>query len=498
LYAADSFLQLNSNPDTVATLPAAGILEARPFALDELRRYEAGTPLDQLNTGDGGATFIPSANDPDAARAARFYAGALQFTQRPTEAFGYTISYHGLKADRTLRNGPAGVRADAGLQPFGGSSHAEFEGRVHTLSGRTDFRLGRAHLVTAGYEFERESYANRSFVFNPAGSSISIAPGSESDVSAAQRSHAFFVQDQVRLLGDRLQLSAAFRAQAFSLTQPDFNPAANAPYRGRFDAPPAAYTGDGSVAYTFRSMGTKLRGHVGNGYRTPSLYERFGTFFSGFSNSFNALGDPTLRPERSIAFDAGIDQSAFDNRLRASATYFYTRLQEVVGFGDVTTFDRPFGGYLNTGGGLARGLELSLATAPTRSLDLNAAYTYTNSDQRRPAAAEGVVSAFVIPEHQFSLVATQRVTRRLLLNFDLTAMGEYLAPIFSNTSFRTRVYRFGGTVKADAGASYTLPITDARGVRFFGQVENLFDREYYESGFRMPGATARAGVQFNF
>ena len=54
------------------------------------------------------------------------------------------------------------------------------------------------------------------------------------------------------------------------------------------------------------------------------------------------------------------------------------------------------------------------------------------------------------------------------------------------------------TVAACRGRRATLPLADARSLRFFGKVENLFDRENYESGFRTPGRTARVGAAFNF
>src|SRR5205807_2567742 len=162
-------------------------------------------------------------------------------------------------------------------------------GSTNTLDARTDFRIGSHNLVNAGYEFERESYLNQSFDVTPAGNST---------VDVSERSNTFFAQDQLRFLDDRLQLSAGFRAQTFRLRAPRFTPSAGAPYAGiNFTSPPVAYTGDGSVAYLFRSTGTKLRAHVGNGYREPSLFERFGTFFSGFFG-FSALGDPRLAPER--------------------------------------------------------------------------------------------------------------------------------------------------------------------------------------------------------
>ena len=77
------------------------------------------------------------------------------------------------------------------------------------------------------------------------------------------------------------------------------------------------------------------------------------------------------------------------------STYFYTGLQEIIFFDagrgiDFTT--DPFGrfiGYRNTGGGLARGVEVSVDAGPTSQLDLTASYTYTNSGQRTSPVAGG-------------------------------------------------------------------------------------------------------------
>jgi vitamin B12 transporter len=482
VYAADSFVQLNDDPQAVGAF-AGGIVEARPLAPDELRRFESGVPLGQLSLG--AANFVPAANDPDSSRAARFFAGAVTFAHRPFESFGYSLTYQGLATRNSFREGPSGT------SPFEPAANTlnDFVGRVHTVNARADLRLGRHNFVTAGYEFESESFNNRA---------LAASPSDNLSVEVTQRSHAFFIQDQLRLLDDRLQLSAAFRAQLFSLGRPRITPSAGAPYAGlTFDAPPNAYTGDGSAAYLFRSTGTKLRAHVGNGYRAPSLYERYGTsLFFGF---FSALGDPRLRPDRSVAFDAGLDQTLADGRARLSATYFYTRLQEVIDFGP--TPNDPFGrffGYVNAGGGLARGAELSAELAPTRTLNLTASYTYTNSDQRLPR--QGVLRTLGIPEHQFSLVATQRVGPRFYLNFDLVASSDYLVgSIFQNDfPFANPVYRFDGPFKADLGASYTWPLAESRSVRLFGKVENLFDCDYYENGFRTPGVNARAGAAFSF
>ncbi len=491
LYASDSFLQLNENPLVFGAVPSTGIIDARPLSRSELRRFERGASISALNFGD--ATFVPAPNDADNSRATRFFSGAFTFAQRPTENFGYSVTYHTLLTRGSFREGPAAPGSPNDFIFFdpNGSTRNNFDGRINTINARADFRLGQHNSINAGYEFEDENFVNDSFAVNAR---------DNSSVDVTERSHTFFVQDQLHFLDDRLQLSAAFRAQHFQLQRPRFAPSTNAPYAGiNFTSPPDAYTGDGSIAYIFRSTNTKLRGHVGNGYRAPSLYERFGTFYSSFSGSFSALGDPRLAPERSIAFDAGVDQSLARNRVRLSATYFYTRLQEIVGFGDTPRdpFGRIFGGYLNTGGGLARGVELSATFAPSRRFDLFASYTYTNSDQRRPLV-ENIIRAFGIPDHQFTVVATGRVSSRVLVNFDLAASSDYLAPIFDTNSFRSRVYRFGGLFKADVTGSYTLPLAESRRLRFFGKVENLFNRDYYENGFRTPRINGRAGAEFSF
>ena len=40
--------------------------------------------------------------------------------------------------------------------------------------------------------------------------------------------------------------------------------------------------------------------------------------------------------------------------------------------------------------------------------------------------------------------------------------------------------------------------SDARRLRLFGKVENVFDRDYYENGFRTPGIHGRAGAALHF
>ena len=489
VYANDAFATLNESPAAApgfAPPPSGALVRAIPLDRDEQRRVEArGVPLTPDNYNRGDANFIPGLNDPDNRRRSDFFSGALNFTQRLNDRASYRLSYHRADVNRSFLDGPRGLDA-FGEPAF--TTISDFAGDVDTLTSRVDLRLGGANLLTAGYEFERESYGDFSTDESP------VPPRSSLDI--LQRSHTFFAQNQTRLLADRLQLSLAFRLQGFDLSAPRFTGGAPRYVGVAFDAPPNAYTGDGSAAYLFRTTNTKLRAHVGNGYRSPSLFERFGSFF--FGGDFTPFGDPRMKPERSIAVDGGIDQSFMRGRARVSATYFYTRLQNIIDFGSLPPgdpFGRLFSGFLNLGGGLARGVELSAEISPTPSTSLFASYTRTNADQRSPNAA-GRLAVPDVSDHLFTLVATQRVGRRVDVTFDLSAVSNY-SPSFPFPSFGT-LYVFDGYVKADLVAGYTLPIDDRLSLRLYGKVENVFDRAYTESGFRTPGAFFIGGAAFRF
>ena len=465
VFAGDSFAKLNSSPLQASTLPASGIIDAVPFV-----------------------TFLPGANNPDSTRAGRFLSGALSLEGQPLAKLNYSLSYQVLASSRRYGDGPGGT----GFQPFG-NQRSLYDGRIQTVNAQLHYQPTPSHLLTGGYEFERENY---SFDF-----ADTSDPGAVSAVNATQKSHALFLQDQVRWFGGRLVASGGFRAQYFTLDRPLLSPTASAPFQGvSFASPPAAYTGDGSLAYFIRKSNTKLRGHVGRGYRAPSLYERFGTGFDSFFG-YSTYGDPRLSPEHSISVDAGIDQTFAKGRARASATYFYTQLQQVVAFAQLTGAD-PFGrffGYYNSQGGLARGVETSVSVSPIATLNVSAGYTFVNAAQRTPVVS-GVLRTFAIPRHQFSAAAAWRAGKRTMFTFDTLDSGNYLAPVFPDFvhAFSTRAYRFDGLRRVNAGIGYRLPLGEFRAARFFVRAENLADQEYFENGFRTPGRTANGGIQFEF
>jgi outer membrane receptor protein involved in Fe transport len=232
----------------------------------------------------------------------------------------------------------------------------------------------------------------------------------------------------------------------------------------------------------------------------PSLYERFGTFF--FFGSFSAQGNPGLKPERSTGIDAGIDQYFAGKKVKASATWFYTRIKDEITYLPTDDFSAPV--YYNFDRHYSRGAEFSIDARPTRSTDIFASYTFTNSDVRNfrrdmvVLATSTDRAAFAIPGHQFTLVATQRF-KRFWISLDVLATSSYLAPVFSSSTFGQYTYRFEGNRRADLTGGYTFKLpADRYSLRLYGTLENVFDNEYFENGFRTPGRSGRVGLAFGF
>lgn len=458
--ANDSFTQLNITP----------------YALPGAASVSTGTIVAQPNVN-----FAPAPDDPDARRASRYATGLFAVTHSFTPRTSARVGWQTLATSRDNRDGPGGPR----FQPMFNSSTL-LEGSLDTLQTRVDTQLGRRNQLSVGHEFERERFDNRSSDQNP-----NPALRSTSRTQARQITNALFAHNQLRLLQDRLQLSLSGRYQHFALDRPTFSGGTSGYEMITIPAAPKALTGDVSIAYFVPSTGTKMRAHVGNGFRSPSLYERFGTFYSpGF---FSGFGDPRLRPERLLSTEAGIDQYLAHDRVRIRGTYFYTRIQESIIFSPAPLTNDPFGrfsGYVNSGGGISRGLELSVDANPSRGTMVQTSYTFTNADERQG------FRSLRIPDHSFTARASQAIGKRLEAGLDVLATSSYLYPFFVVSN--SRDFSFRGPARADIAVNYTVPLSENRSLRFFTRAENVLNVQRFEDGFPTPKAWAVFGMKFFF
>jgi outer membrane receptor protein involved in Fe transport len=479
-----SLLELDLHPD----IQISGMFyytNTPRFDLNE-SPFPTGPPGQELDfeTGDGPVTgFVSDLNDPDSQREASLLTGIFSWDHRPRNFWSYSVYYQSTDSHRDFVDGQLidPLLSDLGVFEFPFESSL-IEGTIDVLGTQHHVNMGPHHLVLFGVEHERESRTN---AFTSRTLGINSGP-----ITDRQSSTAFFVQDHISMLARRLALTASFRAQFFEVENPE-----SIPELEGLDTPDA-YTGGVSLSYWFPDEGTKLRAQAANGFRAPSLTERFAEFESIIGKI--RTGNPLLRPERTLTLDFGIDQFLMDHHLRLGATYFYNRLQEIIVSSSL--FQQE-----NAKGGLSRGMELFAKAAPATGLDLNLSYTYTNADfvpasdlltSDNTVAEAGVARAIEgIPTHHWSAGLNYR---RQFWDFNLQYVGisGYTQGLFSPRFFREVLFPFEGYQRINASIGYTLPLSDESSVEFYLKGENLLNYEYFEDGFTTPGTMFRTGIQY--
>ena len=225
-------------------------------------------------------------------------------------------------------------------------------------------------------------------------------------------------------------------------------------------------------AYVIRSSGTRLHASYGKGITDPTFFELFG-------RTSDFVGNPDLKPEESIGWDAGIEQKFLDDRITADITYFEADLtDEIAGFGNSVRNE--------TGTSERRGVEFTVSAQLTSDLLLNGTYTYT--DATDPDGSEEVRR----PPHAASLsLAYTFLGERARINADAVYNGERKDDDFSDFLNPSRV-TLDEYLLVNLAGSYKLDDN----FELFGRVENLLDEDYEEVfGYSTAPVTAYAGVK---
>ncbi len=231
-----------------------------------------------------------------------------------------------------------------------------------------------------------------------------------------------------------------------------------------------------SAAYSHEPTGTRLHASVGKGVTNPTFFEQFGY-------SLNFVGNPDLKPEHSLGWDAGLEQSLFEGRLTLGATLFQARLKNAIAGAGTSVTNLQ-------GTGRRKGFELSADWQPTDALTLGAAYTYTDSKRadgratvRRPRHVAKLTGSFRFLNDKAKIGAT--------LSYTGSAWDTSFPP-WPTPSYRVKLKPF---VLLSARASYRV----RDNLELYVRGTNLLNTKYEENyGYRAPGFTAYAGLTFRF
>jgi vitamin B12 transporter len=228
-------------------------------------------------------------------------------------------------------------------------------------------------------------------------------------------------------------------------------------------------------AYLITETGTKLEGSIGTGFKAPTLSEMFQNF-----PAFDFYGNPNLRPESSLGYDAGFEQSLFAAAVRFGATYFRNNIKNLI------NDNASFTTYVNIGKAETDGVEAFAAWQILPTLNLRADYTFTEANDE-------ILNQELLrrPKHKATLNAEWQATDSLSFDADLLAVSSW---IDGNRAFTIERLTAPGYVTADVAANYKINET----FTLYGRITNLFDANYQEpDGFLRPGRGFFAGIKAN-
>jgi vitamin B12 transporter len=222
---------------------------------------------------------------------------------------------------------------------------------------------------------------------------------------------------------------------------------------------------------------TILRASVGTGFRAPAPRDLYSPSLFG--------GNPNLKPEDSLGWDAGVEQPLFDGKLRIGATYFQNEFEHLIGRSAATNV------LININRAQTMGAETFATWTPLTNLIVRGAYTWL-ADAQDSITGQRLLRR---PEHSGSFGVTYRFLDRFTANLDATMVGPRPDAFFDPVTYAMKRVTNDGYVKVDLGLSCDI----SKHFTVFGRVENLLN-DHYEEIFGYPalGRTFWAGGTAKF
>lgn len=214
---------------------------------------------------------------------------------------------------------------------------------------------------------------------------------------------------------------------------------------------------------------TTLRGSAGRSFRAPTVYELYRTWTSG---SVTYAGNPDLRPETVVSWDAGVDQRLWWGA-KVGAVYFENRMKDLI-YRYVSGSNRL---YSNAGRAFGKGWELEAEQVFGGGARLFANLTLNDAHIRENAASPSSAGKRLtyLPDKLWSFGGELRAGR-----FAFSGSGRYVGKRWTtdaNTDTVDGVYGSRGAYfTADARVAYRF--SDAASLSLLSQ--NVFDKEYYD------------------
>jgi len=335
------------------------------------------------------------------------------------------------------------------IHPFD-SEEGFFKSRLFKFEWQNNFFLHETNTLSFGIEHHQEqgqsTYQSNSIW------------GPFSDVFPLKRAQTtgFFIQDQIKSK-NRFYATAGLRFDS----------------RSGFGT---ALTCRLAETYLIENTQTKIKVTCGTGFKSPSLYQLYAP-----ATFWGPIGNKSLKPEKSLGLDFGVEQSFVSDKILFSATYFLNEYQQLINF----DFSQ---GYINIGRAEAKGAELAVQAKPSAELIFNLGFTTTEAKDKETGAR-----LLRRPNEKFSANINYQFIKQGNFNLSLLYIGKRDDMDFSKTPYEQI------TLPAYTLVNAALSFNIMANIQVFGRLEDIFNTKYEMiKGYGTPGFSAYGGLSLLF
>ncbi len=217
-----------------------------------------------------------------------------------------------------------------------------------------------------------------------------------------------------------------------------------------------------SGVYIFEKTDTRIRGHVGTGFRLPSFDEmRFSP-------------PEGLKPETALSYDLGVEQFFMKKKIKLGATWFKINIDDRIYF-DANDDETK-----------STGIEGSVSLKPWKSFKFGASYTYLDNKIKEGESDWKKNTYQFLPNSKVNGYATFYPIDGLTAHISFSWMNE--------VEVGWDKWLEDDPVIVNAALTYHLNDNAEIWIR----AENLFDENYTRKSYTMPSQWIFAGIKFTF
>lgn len=331
------------------------------------------------------------------------------------------------------------------------SSNSAYDGMKTKFDWQNNFRLFEQHLITVGFEYEKEEAASEYYYFSPFFNNVSIFPAKSSNTIG------LYLQNQFKY-GNNLFGTIGFRID-------------------KHDKFGSAFTFRFAPAFVIWQSNTKLKATIGSGFKTPSLFNLYDPSF----------GNPNLNPEKSLGFDVGAEQFFANGKFSTGITYFQNNFTDLFGY------DQNFK-TINVRKAKTKGIETFFVARLFENFTFKLNYTFTSAKDESDGVLEENRNLLRRPDHKIGSYISFDLSRSLNTNIEAIYVGNRDDIVFDNVTFSSSRVKLDSYLLLNFSANYQL----MGFLRLNFRLENLLNSDYEEVyGYATPRLSAYGGIKLS-